>query len=300
MIDVLVIGGGPAGMGAALVAGRGRMEVVLIDDEKPRNAVTQESHAFLTRDGITPEDFRLAGRSDLLKYPNISVKPGRVKSIERKEDETFEVTTDAGEFIRTKNIVLATGLSETLPKVEDIEKYYGRSLFSCPFCDGWEMKEQPLVLIAETSQALHVVQLLTNWTDDLVVATNGLVVFDSEQKALLEGNNIRLIEDTIRELKGSDGQLESVHFEGGEILERTGGFITTELKHPMPFIEQLDLEVSEAGFVVTNMMGQTNIPGIYAAGEITGPSQLIVSASQGHMAGIGIIAQASQANFNRI
>lgn len=300
MIDVLVIGGGPAGMGAALVAGRGRMEVVLIDDEKPRNAVTQESHAFLTRDGITPEDFRLAGRSDLLKYPNISVKPGRVKSIERKEDETFEVTTDAGEFIRTKNIVLATGLSETLPKVEDIEKYYGRSLFSCPFCDGWEMKEQPLVLIAETSQALHVVQLLTNWTDDLVVATNGLVVFDSEQKALLERNNIRLIEDTIRELKGSDGQLESVHFEGGEILERTGGFITTELKHPMPFIEQLDLEVSEAGFVVTNMMGQTNIPGIYAAGEITGPSQLIVSASQGHTAGIGIIAQASQANFNRI
>lgn len=300
MIDVLVIGGGPAGMGAALVAGRGRMEVVLIDDEKPRNAVTQESHAFLTRDGITPEDFRLAGRSDLLKYPNISVKPGRVKSIERKEDETFEVTTDAGEFIRTKNIVLATGLSETLPKVEDIEKYYGRSLFSCPFCDGWEMKEQPLVLIAETSQALHVVQLLTNWTDDLVVATNGLVVFDSEQKALLERNNIRLIEDTIRELKGSDGQLESVHFEGGEILERTGSFITTELKHPMPFIEQLDLEVSEAGFVVTNMMGQTNIPGIYAAGEITGPSQLIVSASQGHMAGIGIIAQASQANFNRI
>ena len=143
-------------------------------------------------------------------------------------------------------------------------------------------------------------ELLTNWTDDLVVATNGLVVFDSEQKALLEGNNIRLIEDTIRELKGSDGQLESVHFEGGEILERTGGFITTELKHPMPFIEQLDLEVSEAGFVVTNMMGQTNIPGIYAAGEITGPSQLIVSASQGHMAGIGIIAQASQANFNRI
>ena len=300
MIDVLVIGGGPAGMGAALVAGRGRMEVVLIDDEKPRNAVTQESHALLTRDGITPEDVRLAGRCALLKYPNISVKPGRVKSIERKEDETFEVTTDAGEFIRTKNIVLATGLSETLPKVEDIEKYYGRSLFSCPFCDGWEMKEQPLVLIAETSQALHVVQLLTNWTDDLVVATNGLVVFDSEQKALLERNNIRLIEDTIRELKGSDGQLESVHFEGGEILERTGGFITTELKHPMPFIEQLDLEVSEAGFVVTNMMGQTNIPGIYAAGEITGPSQLIVSASQGHTAGIGIIAQASQANFNRI
>ena len=116
-------------------------------------------------------------------------------------------------------------------------------------------------------------------------------VFDSEQKALLELNNIRLIEATSRELKGSDGQLESVHFEGGEILERTGRFITTELKHPIPFIEQLNLEVSEAGFVVTNMMGQTNIPGIYAAGEISGPSQLIVSASQGHMVGIGIIAK---------
>ena len=300
MIDVVVIGGGPAGMSAALVAGRGRNDVLLIDEEKPRNAVTNESHAFLTRDGITPEDFRKKGRRDLLKYPTITIQNERIASIARNKDGSFQLTTSSEDIIHTKNVVLATGLTETLPNVKDIENYYGSSIFSCPFCDGWEMKERPLILITESDRAFHVVKLLKNWTDDLVVATNGLDVFDAEQKTLMDKNNIRLIRDKITQLNGQNGELQSVEFESGETILRTGGFCSTDLNNKLPFIQQLGIEVSEAGFITTDMMGRTNINGLYAAGEITGPSQLIVSASQGHMAGMGIIAQSSEENFKTI
>ncbi|SDQ35429.1 NAD(P)/FAD-dependent oxidoreductase [Carnobacterium viridans] len=300
MIDVVVIGGGPAGMSAALVAGRGRKQVLLIDEEKPRNAVTNATHAFLTRDGIKPEAFREKGRRDLLKYPTISIKKGKILSIEKTLESSFELTTESEEIINTKNIILATGVKETLPDVRGIETYYGSSIFSCPFCDGWEMKDRPLVLIAESVQALHVTKLLKNWTDDLIVATNGNTVFDDDQKRVLETNHIRLIEERIVELKGIGGELQSIVFESGEEIKRAGGFCTTVLENNFPFLEQLGIEVNEAGFIMTDIMGHTNIKGIYAAGEITGPSQLIVSASQGHMAGAGIIAESCDAAFQGI
>ena len=297
MLDVVIIGGGPAGMSAALVAGRGKLNVLLIDEEKPRNAVTKESHAFLTRDGIKPEDFREKGRQDLLKYPSISVENEPVTSIVRLSDGSFEMITHSGVTIHSKNIVLATGLRETLPDVKNITNYYGTSIFSCPFCDGWEMKDRSLILIVESIQAIHLTKLLKNWTNDLVVATNGKLFLDKEQKELLELNNIRLIEEKIIELKGDNGELQSIEFESGEKLERSGGFCATVLDNTLPFIEQLGIEVNDSGYISTDMMGHTNISGVYAAGEITGPSQLIVSTSQGHMAGIGIIADTSEAHF---
>lgn len=189
---------------------------MLIDEEKPRNAVTHASHAFLTQDGIAPADFRDKGRKDLLKYPTISIKTDKVQSVEKTEEDSYKVTAESGEIIHTKNVVLATGLKETLPDVKGIENYYGTSIFSCPFCDGWEMKDKPLILITETITGLHVAGLLKNWTDDLIVATNGKDVFDTDQKKVLEKNQIRLIEERIIELDGAEGELQGVVFESGE------------------------------------------------------------------------------------
>lgn len=300
MIDVVVIGGGPAGMSAALVAGRGKKQVLLIDEEKPRNAVTHASHAFLTQDGIKPEVFRDKGRKDLLKYPTISINIGKVLSVEKAEEGSFNVTAEPGEVIQTKNVVLATGLKEKLPDVQGIEDYYGSSIFSCPFCDGWEMKDKPLILITESSVGLHSAKLLKNWTNDLIIATNGNDVFDADQKRALELNDIRLIEEQIIELDGRDGELQGVVFESGEKINMSGGFCTTILDNKLSFIDHLDIEVDEAGYILTDSMGHTNVKGVYAAGEITGPgpSQLVIAASQGHMAGIGIITDSSEAAFH--
>lgn len=297
MLDVVVIGGGPAGMSAALSSGRGKNQVMLIDEEKPRNAVTKHTHGFLTNDGVSPSTFRERGRADLLNYPNINIKKDRVTSIEPNEEESFVIHTQAGKKFVSHKIILTTGLKETLPNVERIQEYYGKSIFSCPFCDGWEMKDQALILIIENAEFFHSIKLLKNWTDDLIVATNGYHLFNNEQKQAIRRNHIRLIEEKIDQLKGENGQLNAVTFKDGTEIKRTGGFCGTHLENRNLLFKKLGLETDDAGYVLTDRMGKTNIKGIYAAGEITGPSQLIVSAGQGHMAGIGTIMDNSEEKF---
>lgn len=297
MIDVAVVGGGPAGMAAALVAGRGKKEVVLFDEEMPRNRVTHEAHAYLTRDGISPAAFREAGRKDLEKYPTIFIEKERIASIEKTEEGTFELVKQSGETLRTKRVILATGLKESLPEVPGIHSYYGQSVFSCPFCDGWEMRDRPLVVFLQTNQAFHLVKLLKNWSNEITVATNGAHVLDEEQKALLKRNGVGLREEPVKEIKGRDGQIESVVFESGEEVVVSGGFCEINLEDATPFVSQLGIELNDRGFVETDQLGRTNVAGVFAAGESTGPSQLIVSASQGHMAGAGIVFEEAEEGF---
>ncbi len=289
-LDVVVIGGGPAGMSTALAAGRGKLKVTLIDEEKPRNAVTREAHGFITRDGIEPHNFREKGREDLLKYPNVSIESGRVEAITKLTDGSFNIITERKVNLHTKNVVLATGLKESLPDVQGIGAYYGKSVFSCPFCDGWEMKDQPLFLLIESSEVMHMIQLVNNWTDDLIILTNGHQFIDEDYKKTLEAYHINLIEDKIVAFNGDNGQLQSISFANDESVQRSGGFCATKLNNTLPFIENLQIDVNDLGYIETDMMGHTNVPRVYATGEIAnGPSQLIISASQGHMTGMGII-----------
>lgn len=297
MIDVAVIGGGPAGMAAALVAGRGKKQVVLFDEEMPRNRVTHESHAYLTRDGVTPAQFRAAGRKDLEKYPTITVKKKRVTSVEKVQSGYFSLKIDAHKTVEAKRVILTTGLRETLPTIPGIHDFYGKSVYSCPFCDGWEMKDRSLIVFLQTDHDFQLVKLLKDWSNNLTVATNGSKLFDAEQKALLEKNGICLKEDAIQELRGVEGQLESVVFDDGEEIAFTGGFCETALENSTPFVSQLGVKLNDRGFVETDNLGRTNVDGIYAAGEITRPSQLIISASKGHMAAVGLISEEAEEGF---
>ena len=155
-VDCAIIGGGPAGLNAALVLGRARRKVLLFDDNKPRNAVTQHSHGFITRDGVTPAEFRAIGLGEIAKYPSVEALPTRIQAVNRQgheqgaEETAFELVAQDGEKFRATNVILAAGLRETLPAVEGIYTYYGKSLFNCPYCDGWELRDKPLVIIAES------------------------------------------------------------------------------------------------------------------------------------------------------
>src|SRR5688572_13336601 len=149
-VECAIIGGGPAGLNAALVLGRARRKVLLFDDNKPRNAVTQHSHGFITRDGVTPAEFRAIGHGEIAKYPSVDVLSTRIVSVSRQrigEGTAFELVAEDGEKFRAANLILATGLRETLPAVDEIYDYYGKSLFNCPYCDGWELRDKPLVII---------------------------------------------------------------------------------------------------------------------------------------------------------
>lgn len=288
MYDVAIVGGGPAGMNAALVLGRGLKTVILFDEENPRNKVTNESHGWIGLDGISPIAFRKKGRKDLDKYTSVNIRNTRILKIKVKET-SFVLTDSDGKITEAKKIILATGIKETLPTIPKIEDYYGKSLFSCPFCDGYELKDERVVLITENEHAMHLIQLVYNWNKQLIVCTNGSNALSEEDKHILSTKHIPLVEETIEGLIGANGRLEAVAFENGKQIQRTAGFITTEIKESNPFVDQLQLKRNEYGFIETDVFGRTSQKGIYAAGDITSPSNLLGSAEQGSKAGVGII-----------
>jgi thioredoxin reductase len=146
VMDCVIIGGGPAGLNAALVLGRARRTVILFDNNAPRNAVTAESHGFITRDGISPVEFRKIAHQDIAKYPSVQLRNVKIVEVS-KRGEVFELLTEQGDTVQAKKIILATGLKEILPSVPKLLNYYGKSLFSCPYCDGWELRDRPLMLL---------------------------------------------------------------------------------------------------------------------------------------------------------
>ncbi|MGT8904857.1 NAD(P)/FAD-dependent oxidoreductase [Bacillus safensis] len=296
LLDCAIIGGGPAGLSAALVVGRGRKQVIVFDDELPRNRVTQESHGFITNDGMTPFEIRRAGEADLQKYPNIKIKRSRIVDIQKKE-ERFTLLTHEGDRFEAKKIILATGLQDILPEIEGIHDVYGKTLFSCPFCDGWELKDKALALIAENQRALHMAKLLSNWTKDLIVFTNGHVLAE-EDKVLLTAHSIQVIDVPIVSIDHDNGQLRSLQLANGETVKREGSFVASEFKQSAPFAEKLGCQMTKNAGIETDILGRTTVSGVFACGDnLGGPAQLVLAAAAGSQAGMGVIHELVQEEF---
>ena len=288
--DCAVIGAGTAGLSASLVLGRSRRKIAVFDNGTNRNRVTQESHGFITRDGIKPEEFKEIGLAELGKYPSIQYVGKTVSAITEQPDGLFTITTSENDVYLAEKIILATGVQEQFPAIPDIRKYYGKSLFSCPYCDGWELKDEPLLIIAENeAHAFHMGKLIYNWSENLVIATNGhelspFILNEFQRK------NITVRTEPIKNLHGENGYLKKVEFDSGEEIERTGGFIVPSFVRPNPFAEQLGCEVDENNVIIADDMGQTSQENIYVAGETAqaGPSSLIIAAAEGSKAATAI------------
>lgn len=210
LFDCAIIGGGPAGLNAALILGQARRNIMLFDDNNPRNAVTQESHGFVTRDGIKPKEFREIAHKELGRYPSITYAEREVTSV-IKNNPLFELVTSDNVRYRSKTIIIATGLKDVLPRIENISDYYGKSLFHCPYCDGWELRDKPLVvIIGEQAQGFHFIQTIYNWSKDLIVCTNGDAFRNSAQKDLLQNKGIKIMENKIKNFVGKRGQMEKI------------------------------------------------------------------------------------------
>ncbi|GHO42397.1 NAD(P)/FAD-dependent oxidoreductase [Ktedonospora formicarum] len=291
IFDCAIIGGGPAGLSAALVLGRARRHVVVFDDDKPRNAVTQHSHGFLTRDGVQPAEFRALGRQDIAAYPSVAFHAARIESA-RKLETTFEVVTDSGEIFESRTLLLTTGIQETLPAIDGIYDYYGKSLFNCPYCDGWELRDQPLVIITEQEMgASHVPQLLYNWSQDIVVCTNGHHILKEEQKLFFEKYGIQVVEEKIAALVGQSGQLERIEFVNHPGIERTGGIVGVQWRHATTLGQDLGCATNAMGGIAVDEQGRTNIKGVYAAGDtvtILMQAQVLLASASGSKAAFGI------------
>lgn len=300
MLECAIIGGGPAGLNAALVLGRAKRNVILFDNNQPRNAVTQESHGFITRDGVTPREFRNFAHQDIRNYPSVKIKEFKIVKVKKESNSIFQLATHEGEVYLSKKVIIAIGLKERLPNVKGIRDYYGKSIFNCPYCDGWELREQPLVLISENNHATHMAKVLYQWSKDLVVCTNGKKVISDADVQLFNEKGIRIKQQQIIKLSGQDGKLKKVIFEDGTEIDRVGGFVTPDLEQPNNIAQELGCEFSENGGIIIDSLGRTNVEGIYAAGDTTlaAPTQLVIAASEGNRAAMGVNYDLTMEEFN--
>ncbi|WP_036215118.1 NAD(P)/FAD-dependent oxidoreductase [Lysinibacillus sphaericus] len=281
--DCVIIGGGPAGLSAALTLGRARRKIAIFDNGTNRNRVTQESHGFLTRDGIKPQEFKNIASKEIKSYPSISMLDQTIIEITKNDKSgLFLVKTSENKSYMSAKVLLATGIQEEFP-LPQIRQYYGKSLFSCPYCDGWELRDKPLAIIAEKEEHIkHMTKLVFNWSQDLIVFTNGHQLSANVQSEF-ERKKIKLYTECVKNLHGEDSNLISIELETGEHILRSGGFVVPNFYRPNKFAKQLNCQVDENGIIITDGAGRTTAAGIYVAGETEkgGASSLMIAAAEG-------------------
>jgi thioredoxin reductase len=268
--DVVIVGGGPAGLAAALTLGRACRRVLLCDAGSRRNAAAVHVHNFVTRDGVTPTEFRRTAREQLAPYA-VEIRDERVLAITGERDR-FDVRLEA-DSVQARRILLCTGMIDDLPEIEGVLELWGTSIFQCPYCHGWEIRNQRFAYLARDASALSFALLLRGWTNDVVAFTNGkFPIPDDDRAALVEGSVV-IEERPIRRLTVRNDRLGHIEFTDGGPLERDALFMHPAQRQ-VEVVRALDLELDEKGFVqVDETTRQTPVPGIYAAGDIAAPVQ---------------------------
>jgi len=287
VLDAVIIGGGPAGLSAALVLGRCIRRVAVCDSGQYRNARSTALHCFMSRDGIAPSSLLEETRRQLERYETVSMLATKVRSVDRR-DAQFTVATDDGHALQAKSLLIATGVVDELPGIEGIDELFGRSVHVCPYCDGWEHRNAPVAVYGHGEKAARFAILLRQWTDDLVLCTNGSQLSE-EHAGLLNKAGIGVRQDVIARLEGKDGCLQAILFAGGETLARKALFFTTGQHPRSPLLEKLGCRFDEEGGVACDPDGRTSVPGVFVAGDVSRDVQLaIIAAAEGARAALAI------------
>ena len=287
--DVIIVGAGPAGLSAALILGRCRRTVLICDSGKPRNAASRALHGYLTRDGVDPRDFRSIGRKELARYETVHLKDIAVADARCHEDGRFTVTLADGSIVRSRKLLVATGVCDNLPEIDGIQELYGRSVFHCPYCDGWELRDQPIAIYGKDQRGVGLSLELTAWSRDLVLCTDGPGGIADEDRVLLARNGIRIREERVIALEGRDGILERIVFATGEPLGRRAMFFTSGQFQRSELAMRLGCEVNDKGTVRTGKYESTHLPGLYVAGDASRAVQwVVVAAAEGAEAAFAI------------
>ncbi len=298
-IGVAIIGGGPAGLSAGLQLVRANRRIAILDSNRPRHSATLQSHGFLTRDGVSPLELRRLGREEFERYPSamyaqaitrevIPLAPDEARAAGFPDGIGFSVR---GTGIRgaadveytARRVLIAAGLTEELPALPMIRAYYGTALHSCVECDGFEKTDKPLVLIGETSDVFSRALLISRFSSDLIVFTNGADTVRPEQEAQLERIGIRVERRPIDDVVGERAEMTGVRLADGEVIARVGGFVRPRWHAPVEFLGDLPIARDHWGLVEVDERGETSIRGVYGVGDIVppGPQQLVIAAGNG-------------------
>lgn len=299
--DVLIIGGGPAGLSAALQLGRSLRSVLVCDNGEPRNGPAAEAHGYLTRDGIPPEELRRLGREEVVKYGGES-RDTKVTEVSRDKNG-FTSTLDSGETVTSRKVVLATGVRDNLPDTDGFEEFWGSGVHHCPYCHGYEVRGEPLGVMVTNQHMIDYAKLIYNLSEDLVVFTDGQDVFDDESRSLFVERGIEIEDEPITTLNGSDGDLESISLADGRDVARHALFYPPPMEQHSDLPERLGLEVNQAGLVDATRsergMGFTSVEGLFIAGDASSgsPPSIPSAAADGYAIGTTVNMELSKEDF---
>jgi thioredoxin reductase len=294
--DTVVVGGGAAGLSAALVLGRARRRTLVVDAGEPRNAPSPAAHGVFTRDGVPPAELLREARAQLAPYATVTLCDAAAVSA-RAMDGGFEVELANDGKVRARRLLLAVGVKDELPPIDGVAELWGTRVLHCPYCHGWEVGDQPLAVHLADRSSIPLLTLLPGWTRDLLVCAEDPAVLSEEERALLARRDIPVVESLLRKVEAAgDGVM--LHFADGRAEPRRALFMRPPYSIGSPLPRTLGCEIAETGALRIGADHQTSVAGVYAAGDCAGPvHQVLVAAASGHQAAMALNRDLADGEF---
>jgi thioredoxin reductase len=286
--DVVIVGGGAAGLSAALVLARARRSVLVVDSGAPRNAPAAHMQGFLSRDGMPPADLLAAGRAEIEQYGG-RIETGLAVSASRAS-QSFTVRLEGGEVVAARRLLVTTGLTDELPDIDGARERWGRDLLHCPYCHGYEVRDRPIAVIGGTPDAVQHALLIRQWSDDVVYFAHTDVITDAERRSLT-ACAVGIVEGVVTRLVVTGDRLTGIEVDGGVVIDREAAFVRPRMRANGDLLGQLGCALDDRGWAVAGPSGETSVPGVWVAGNASNPrAQVITAAGEGSAAAIAINA----------
>ena len=297
IFDVIIIGGSYSGMAAAMALGRARRQVLIIDSGLPCNNQTPRSHNFLTQDGNTPAEIAAVAKQQLAQYPTIAFFTGlAIKGT--KTANGFEIQVESGNIFEASRLVFATGIRDMLPAIKGMDECWGISVLHCPFCHGYEGRDEKTGIFGNGESAYQLAALIANWTDNLTLFTNGLSNLTMEQSIKLSGRGIKVIEKEIAELVHQGGYMQRIIFKDSTTAILKAAYIRSPFMQSCQLTETIGCALTEDGYIKVDEFHETSVPGIFACGDNTNKIRTLANAvAAGTTTGMGISKQLISLEF---
>lgn len=297
--DVIIIGGSYSGLAAAMALGRALKSVLIIDSGSPPNKQTPYSHNFLTRDGSTPAAIAAEARKQVEKYPAVSFLDD-IAVTGKKTGDGFMIGTKNGAGFTARKLIFATGIRDILPPVKGLSECWGISVLHCPFCHGYEVRNEPTAIIGNGESAFELVRLISNWSKELTLYTNGPSTLTPEQKELLAKNNIKITEQRITQISHESGYVQEIVLAGGARAAVKAIYVRAQFDQHCLVPKALGCEHNADGYIVTNASQETTVEGIFACGDNSSRMRTVANAvGSGTAAGMAASKALISEAFNK-
>jgi len=295
--DVIIIGGSYAGLSAGMALGRALRKVLIIDSGDPCNKQTPHSHNFLTNDGKTPAEIASLARQQVSSYDTVEFLNARVTS-GAKTDNGFELQTQPGELLTSRKLVFATGIKNVMPNIPGFADCWGISVLHCPYCHGYEIRHQKTGILANGDAAFEIATLISNWTKDLTVYTNGKSVLTEQQQTKLESHKISITETEVDRIEHKNGFIEQIIFKGGAETTIKAIYARLPFVQHSPVLQSMGCELTEEGYIKIDDAQKTTVYGVYACGDNASKMRTVANAvSMGTTTGLMLNKELIEEDF---